>query len=126
MPVVFLDTNVLVDLYMSRPRLKELTKVLLEINGQLVTSVLSVEMCSYIASQEKRLGLVQLQDFIAGVEVLAVTGSTLALAFRSAQDEDLEDALQVACALENRADIFVTADRKLADRYGKLLNVRLV
>lgn len=124
--LVFLDANALIDLYLSRPRLKKLSQVLAEINGQLVTSVLSVELCSYISRKEKDRGLKQLQDFMNGIDILALADSTLSLSFRIAQDEDLEDALQVACALENAVDVFITGDVKLAKRYGHLLKIKLI
>ena len=58
--------------------------------------------------------------------VLALVDSTLSLSFRIAQDEDLEGALQVACALENAVDVFITGDVKLAKRYGHLLKIKLI
>lgn len=124
--VVCLDANALADLYLRRPRFEKLSQVLTKINGQLATSVLSVELCSYIARKEKGLGLVQLQDFVTGIDILSVTNSTLSMAFRIAQDEDLEDALQIACALENDVSIFITGDVKLAKRYGHLLKIQLI
>lgn len=123
---VFLDANILADLYLGRPRYDKVTKLLRELNGQISVSVLSVEICSYISRKEKLLGLPILKDFISSMMVLPVTDSTLSGAFNVARDSDLEDALQVYCAIEANASIFITADENLYKRYKDMLDIRFI
>lgn len=47
-------------------------------------------------------------------------------AIRNYQDNDFEDALQVACAVLEGCQTFVTFDRKLAQRYQKFINIHLL
>lgn len=68
----------------------------------------------------------QLQDFMNGIGIISLADSTLSLSFSIAQDEDLDGALQVACALENVVDVFITGDIELAKRYGHLLKIKLI
>jgi predicted nucleic acid-binding protein len=123
---VFLDANILADLYLGRPRYAKVTKLLRELNGQISVSVLSVEICSYISRKEKSLGLATLNDFINTFTTLPVTGSTLNGAFSIAKDSDLEDALQVYCAIEANSSVFITADENLYKRYHDMLDIRLI
>lgn len=123
---VFLDANILADLYLKRTRFPVVSQLLTRLDAQVTISILSVEICSYIARREAGLGLHELESFIAEFSVLDVTNSTLLKAFEVAKDDDLEDALQVACALENKADLLLTADKKLAERYGKVLKIQLI
>jgi len=127
LPLVCLDANSFIDLFLDRPRAGKLAEVLQEINGRLAVSTLTVSICSYLMQKADAQGsLLLLRDFAQDFQVLGVTDTTLTKAFRMVQDSDLEDALQVACALENGVGIFITADKKLAERYDSFIKIRLI
>ena len=72
------------------------------------------------------MSLDDLRYFMKDFDIYAVSAQTLDKAFSIAADNDLEDAMQIACAIENNVDVFLTADKNLAKRYGHLLKIKLV
>lgn len=126
-PLVCLDANLLIDLYLGRPRSVALSKLILSLSGQLAVSALSVDICSYIAQKDQdNFSLNDLKDFVEDFIIFSVTSTTVLDAFTAAKDSDLEDAIQVVCAKQNEVDIFLTADKKLAHQYKDTLNIVLV
>ena len=115
---LFLDANSLADLYIVRPRYPRLIEMLTGLDGQICVSVLSVGVCAYITRKEPAFTLNALESLVSTMEVLSVKSTTLTEAFNTIQDSDLEDALQVACALESKIDLFYPwkSKRKTASR----------
>jgi predicted nucleic acid-binding protein len=122
---VFFDTNLLIDLYSMRKRFGSLVQILKQNKGKVYVSTLSVATLHYYAKKDK-VSLVEFQDFTDRFELTDVTAVEISLAYDIAQDNDLEDAVQVASAINAGIDIFYTADKKLASRYKKHIKTVLI
>jgi predicted nucleic acid-binding protein len=121
---VFLDANVLLEVLMDRPRKSDVRKYLLKYEGSLFVSALSAYIVYYIGI--KVADLPALQAFLSDYEILPTQGANFEWAFQNARNSDFEDALQVATALKNGCDLFLTLDKKLASAYGNLPSLKVV
>ena len=118
-PKVFLDTNIILDYLGERtsdiPVLEMLVEASLDNKITLVTAAHSLTNIFYIVrkifSDEERILIIK---SICGIcKVHPVSGETIEKAIDSGYTSDLEDALQIQCALESDCSFFITRDRDL-------------
>jgi predicted nucleic acid-binding protein len=121
----FFDANVLLEILLpDRDNPGRATRALRSATTQII-SPLTVHLYAHFGRQQ---GFV-LDDLLADVSNYATSdlgASEVAWAIKNHQDNDFEDALQVACALSSDAREFVTFDKKLAKNYQKFITVKVL
>lgn len=122
---VCIDANVLLDVILpNRPRYDFVSKYLKTEPG-ISISALSVHLAVHfgkkfsLAPDEVRSGLAELI-------IMPIDEQTVSWAFDKLQNSDFEDALQVACAVLNGCDTFVTFDKQLAKAYSPFIDMKIL
>lgn len=120
---IFIDANVILEIILSRP-MENAARQLLKIAGpRPCISALTAHLIVHFG-----LGLTDLQvlrQLLADYEVLALKAVDFEWAFTNARNNDFEDALQLAVAIRNGCQTFVTFDKSLHSAYKTLPNIRL-
>ena len=124
----FLDTNVLLDLFMKSRLGHEAVTAILQVvrNGDISACMTtqSIIDAAYIQTQRLKAPTAAFKKAIALlsgiVEILPILPEDIAWANRSAI-EDYEDAAQLACAQRSGCDVIVTSDKKYKDYTDILL-----
>lgn len=68
----------------------------------------------------------RLLEFFDSVEILPMSKNSYQKALTISKLEDIEDAMPVACCLDNRVDKIITSDGGLYAKYAKLLQIVLI
>ena len=123
--LIFLDTNILVDLIDGRGRQE---KVLKYLSGKpiVASSILSISTAFYITQKSSGFTALDMSKFTRKLKVIDAGKDVLERAYMICADKDLEDAIQIATAIAGGAEVFITADKKLLQNYGHLLDIVLV
>ena len=115
---IFLDTNVILDLYFANRPGKQDTLKILEIGNQFMesrtyVSILSVANAHYVLrkSQGKEKALACIHEILAVNKISAMSDYTTYRAMKSLCP-DFEDALQIAAAENEACDVIVTNNKK--------------
>lgn len=124
-PLVFIDTNVLLDVLLpDRPRFV-LASQFISNSPSLAISALSVHLAVHFG-KKFHLQPDNIKTAIELLAVLPIEQTTLQWAFTNLQNTDFEDAIQVACAVLSGCSQFVTSDVALAKNYSQFINVQLL
>ncbi len=120
--MVFLDVNALMDsAFRHRPRQAKIKQFIAQLDPEdrLAISLLSVHILMYFGRKE---GVPddRLRALIDQAILLDLTADDYDWAVANEQGSDFEDALQLAVALRNGCDRFVTFNGKLARAYAYL------
>lgn len=121
-PKVFIDTNIVLDYLGERtadiPALEMLVEASLDNKINLVIAAHSLTNIFYIT--RKRFSVAerfQIIKSICGIcRTHPVSGEIIEKAIDSGYTSDLEDAVQIQCALESDCTYFITRDRDLFDK----------
>ncbi|MCA9348114.1 hypothetical protein KC867_01750 [Candidatus Saccharibacteria bacterium] len=73
----------------------------------------------------KNLPLSTLQGFLSDFEMLSLDSADFDWAFNNIRDSDFEDALQIAIAVRNGCNEFVTFKKNLASTYDNLESIKI-
>jgi predicted nucleic acid-binding protein len=121
---VCLDANVLLDIILDR---KRKSAVLKKIDGtQYATTSISASIAYYYAVSDT-VSNNAFKNFLRDYDILTVDELTFESAFMLAGDQnDLEDAIQIAACKQAGVQTLVTADKQLAKLYAKELKIELV
>lgn len=119
--MICLDVNIILEVILNRAKFKEVKKIL-DADDSFCISLLSVHLF-YHFGVKNGLEFSKLDDFLSDVYILAAGKEAYDLAKKIRQDNDFEDALQVATALQNKVKVFYTLDQNLAKNYEKLLEI---
>ena len=114
---LFVDANILLELLLpGRTKTKQCERYLMQFNGLVVISILSVHIAYYYG---KKAGykISQIDAFLTDFEIAGASRTEYELALKITTDTDFEDALQVAVAKSAGCTMFMTADKKLAHNY---------
>lgn len=123
---VFVDANVLLELFFERAKHGLAIKALLDLPGDstTATSVLALSILMYYVEAGK-FDKVLAHKFINGYRILDMNESDYAWAL--ANDEGVfEDALQLACALRHGCTKLITFDKDMEPMYGKHLAIQTI
>lgn len=121
-PKVFIDTNIILDYLGDRtsdiPACEILIEASLDNKIDLVIAAHSLTNIFYITrkrfSEDERLQIIR---SICGIcRIQPVTGEIIEKAIDSGYTTDLEDALQMQCAVESDCDYFITRDHELFEK----------
>lgn len=117
----FLDINIIIDIIIQRSRAEKIQKLLKDYDLFINPSI--IDTVYYMINKDSKIPNHVFRKAMGSYHICNVNGNTVELAFDIAAENDLEDALQVACALDNNVENFVTADRQIKKLYGKKINV---
>ncbi len=115
---VFFDTNILIESALNRQRKAAVDKLLHEHAGRAYISSLTAHLVVYFA--RKDVALADIKLFLDDFTILPLSTIEVDWAFDNICDNDFEDALQLACAINGECDTFATLDARLAKRYAAL------
>lgn len=116
---IFLDANVLMELFFSRKRRAKVEEVVMALpdNALLTTSILAVHILFYYVEKDK-FDKSEANAFLSAYKVLDMGSADYGWAFTNDQG-DFEDALQTACALRHGCRKILTLDRDFAALHTK-------
>lgn len=122
---IFLDTNIILELFFHRSKYNQVVAELSsvsELDG-ITISILSVTFFMYHVEKQNR-SLSEAHDFLGKYQILDMKEADYNWAQANDQG-DFEDALQVACALRHGCKKIITLDRLLAKNHDKHIEVTL-
>ena len=123
--VLFLDVNVMMELFFSRVNSNKISAEILTLDNTLfATSILAVSTFFYYVEKHK-YDKSAAHDFLANYRILS-TDETDYIWAKENDQGDFEDALQVACALRHGCTDFMTLDVNLAKNHQKHIAMKLV
>ena len=113
---IFLDTNVLLDIFMRRePYYDASAQVVYACErGQFTGGFTTLSACNIVYALRKQLGSAQTIEAIRRlVGIIEPIGTSVASLLQSLEDPntDFEDTIQSRCALEWNADSIITRDK---------------
>lgn len=115
----FYDANVLLEIVLNRDRRGTAEKAVRAASDRRCISALTAHLVVHFGRPD--LPLAVLEGFLADFTVLPLTSSDFAAAFADPHAAtDYEDALQIATATAAGCSEFLTFDRRLVKRYGRL------
>ena len=120
--IIFLDTNVLLDVFMnSRPCHKDSSFIIdMAEKGDVdaVVSTQSIIDAAYVYLQKSTLPLTQFElsvwELLSRVKATSVSEENIKSALLSHM-EDFEDSAQIDCALDAKCDAIISSDKKMKD-----------
>lgn len=121
-PKVFLDTNILLDYILFRgneaPSIEYMFDSSLDLNLRLYIAAHSLTNIFYVLRKEFPLAEQnQVVRFLCSLcTVQPISAENIEKAIASGYSSDLEDALQIQCAVESNCDYFITRDNELFDK----------
>lgn len=115
---VFLDANVLLEIIYDRPKAQLVHDILVKNRGNIYISPLSVHLILYFGLRVANLKT--LETFITDYKILSMDSHDIRWAFTNVRNNDFEDALQLAVAIRNGCDEFITQDKDLISKYSDL------
>lgn len=124
--LVFLDTNVLMELLFGRPNHELVAAAILDLpnEAKVCASILSTSTLLYFVESEKFDKTIA-HNFIHGFSILDMTLEDYVWAENNDQG-DFEDALQTACARRHGCSSILTLDKRFNGMYGKFLSVHTI
>lgn len=125
---VLIDTNVLMDILLDREHRAAAEKMVAQVMHEpgltLAVSILTVSTLLYYVEKD-RLDKHAAHAFLANYKILDMNESDYLWAADNDQN-DFEDALQVACALRHNCHSILTLDKGLADNHRKHIITTLI
>jgi predicted nucleic acid-binding protein len=120
---VYLDANILLEILLSRPNEKNARKLLGEQSDEIFISALTAHLVVHFGKTIVELPI--LRAFLADYTLLSLEANDFEWAFTNTRDNDFEDALQLAVAIRNSCEEFVTFDKHLAELYADLIQIKV-
>ncbi len=120
---VFVDANVIIEILESRPKQNQAMRALRQVSGRVYISTLTCHIIAYVCI--KRSGLDVIEQILADFDKLSLEQNDVNWAFANRRNNDFEDALQLAVAIRNGCDTFLTFDQPLHKAYKDLPNITI-
>jgi predicted nucleic acid-binding protein len=120
---MYLDANILLEILLNRANEKSARKLLEEQNDELFISALTAHLVTHFG--KTIVDLTVLRAFLADYTILSFEANDFEWAFTNARDDDFEDALQLAVAIRNGCEEFITFDKHLAELYKNLIQIEV-
>lgn len=112
---LFLDANVLLEVVLGRRKETTARKLLEKQSENLFISALTAHLVVYFGQAIVALPI--LRKFLSDYTILPLDSVDFDWAFANIRNQDFEDALQLAVAIRNGCDKFMTFDKTLATAY---------
>ena len=123
--MVFLDANIILEtILLNRAKAETVEKIIGQ-TDQLAISALSVHLVFHFGLKDKIQRSI-LQGIVEQYKILNFSKQDYLWAKQNCKDDDFEDALQVAIAVNNNCDSFITLDKSLANNYKKHIKIVLL
>ena len=124
--LVFVDTNILMELFFRRPQYDLAITSLTALAEQdiVCTSILSFSTLLYYVEAEK-FDRSSAHNFLKGFKIVDMNEADYKWA-EANDNGDFEDALQVACARRHNCSSLFTLDKKFGSMYGKYISVHTI
>lgn len=120
---IFFDANVIVEIALERKNIQTAINSLRNAGEYAYASTLSGHLTVHFG--KKHADLAALEQLLSSFTLLSLESIDFTWAFRNRHDDDFEDALQIAVAIRNGCNEFVTFDKKLAKAYGNLPTMKI-
>lgn len=120
---LFIDANVLLEIILSCSMEGIARQQLKQAGSRPCISALTAHLIVHFGLE--RTDLLVLRKFLADYRILNLKAVDFEWAFTNARTNDFEDALQLAVAIRNGCQVFVTFDKSLHKAYKTLPNIRL-
>ena len=121
---LFVDTNVLMELFFGRSKSDICIQTLLKFD-ELYISNLSIVNLYYFA-EKSLVDIQKLEEFIFNWNWLEVSNYQIQNALLIYSQDDFEDAVQISSCIENKIQNFLTLDKNLAKKYADKLKITLL
>lgn len=119
---LFVDANILLEIILSRKNEKLARDILKDNSNRLFISALTAHLVVHFGQSIVDLPI--LRSFLGDYTILALNESDFEWAFTNMRNQDFEDALQLAVAIRNGCDTFITLDKDLATNYNNLPQIK--
>ena len=120
---MYLDANILLEVLLGRRNAKSARRLLEEQSDEIFISALTAHLVTHFGRLIVELPV--LRAFLADYNLLSLEANDFEWAFTNARDSDFEDALQLAVAIRNGCEEFVTFDKHLAELYKDLIQIKV-
>jgi predicted nucleic acid-binding protein len=120
---VFLDANILLEVLL--PGRQKAALADRYVQNEAVVSPLSAHLYAYFGTKEG-FSIETLTKQLALLNYTELGDDEVRWAIANCQDDDFEDALQVACAVISGSELFVTLDNPLAQKYQKFIKIKVL
>lgn len=121
---VFIDANVLLEsLLKDRKKAEKAQKYIT--SHDVVISPLTAHLFVYFGRKDG-ISLEVLLDMLTKHRFTDCGTTEVLWAAKNHQNDDFEDALQVACAVINQCKFFATFDKNLAKQYKEFIKIKLL
>jgi predicted nucleic acid-binding protein len=107
---------------MGRPNEKLARQIIEKQNDNIYISALTAHLVVHFGQSIAALPI--LRAFLSDYIVLSLDASDFEWAFTNMRDNDFEDALQLAVAIRNGCEQFVTFDKDLATTYDNMVQIQ--
>ena len=121
--LIFLDANVLLEILLARKNDKIARRFIQNNAGHLAISALTAHLVVHFGT--KVVDLPILRQFLGDYYMLEMTYMDFDWAFNNARSNDFEDALQLAIAIRNGCNEFVTFESQLFKTYKDLPTIKV-
>jgi predicted nucleic acid-binding protein len=121
---ILLDASVVLELFLLRPKFEIAKSKLLEYETKYITPI-TLGILFYYAEREK-LDIKRAEMFANNCEILNMDQETYNFALKIYKQNDLEDAMQISCCIQNSIDTIITLDQKMYKKYSELVEMVLI
>lgn len=121
--LIFLDANILLEILLDRKNNKTARRFIKDNAGHLAISTLTAHIVVHFGL--KVVDLPILRQFLGDYFMLEMTYMDFDWAFNNARSSDFEDALQLAIAIRNGCNEFVTFESQLFKVYKDLPTIKV-
>jgi predicted nucleic acid-binding protein len=121
--LIFLDANVVVKI-LDGYIIKELNDYLK--NSTICITSVSFNIIAYLWEANKiNCSKEFLNEFLDSVFILEINDSHCRKSLTLSDYSDIEDGIQIACALDHRVSIILTYDKEMYKKYNSTTNIKL-
>ncbi len=120
---VFLDANILLEILLNRQNGATARKIIEKHSDNLCISALTAHLVTHFGQAIVELSV--LRKFLADYTILALEAADFEWAFTNLRNDDFEDALQLATAIRNGCNQFMTFDKTLVTAYKDLSPIKV-
>jgi predicted nucleic acid-binding protein len=119
----FLDANILLEIILERSNQSRAKSFLESNNENLYISALTAHLVTHFGQSIVELPI--LRQFLGDYSILELEARDFEWAFTNIQNNDYEDALQLAVAIRNGCSQFITFDKALVKTYKYLSSIEV-
>lgn len=126
--MIAVDANILLELLENRRnvvKVQSAIKQYVETGEDFAVSALSVSHVFYLAEAHK-VPMEMVEQLVLKYKIFDVTATDVDWALARYKGVDFEDAVQVAAAIREKCQVFLTLDTALTKKFGKVLNIELI